>query len=574
MIYTPSPPEFGAPDKFPVWRDGQDTLFWDILDSKKRFSVHNAPTGSGKSLAYMTAAIAAGKRVAFLTASKGLQDQVTADFEHSGLFDMRGLQNYTCKALAEGGHLEDMWVKRWGRPTCDVGPCTAGLRCDLKDNGCDYFDAYRLACLRNLVSTNYAYWVAIHKYGQGLGKFDMLILDEAHQADSALSAALSIEFTQKDFKELKSAPPKATAPLQNWRMWGRVQLARIQGKLDFYAQGSKIGQRTESPGHVMLVRDTDLPDASELKFWKKLSGKCQTLSDSTDDWIIETDTFSGNIRIAPAWVRTYAESCLFLGIPRVVLLSATVRPKITSLLGIPEDNYEFLEYPSTFPVERRPIYWIPTIALNYRSTPEDLRTWIVRIDQILARRLDRKGIIHTVSFPRQQYLKTYSRFRDIMYANTPTNTKDVVQSFRNAEAPAILVSPSVGMGFDFPFKKARFQIISKIPFRDARGAILRIQAEEDPNYLNYLTAQDLDQIYGRPMRSSDDFAETIIVDDNIEWFVKRYAGYVYDEYAGRFNMKAKKDVRYTFLSKYFVEAFKRVSGVPDPPKLESISSSL
>ena len=161
-------------------------------------------------------------------------DQVHADFQCIGLFDMRGSQNYKCVALAEGGQYEDMWTKRWGRPTCDVGPCTAGLRCDLKESGCHYFDDYKLACGAQLVSTNYAYWIAIHRFGQGLGKFDMLVLDECHAADVQLSAALSVEFEPKDYKELGSKPPKADAPLQNWRMWGRVQLARVQGKLDFY----------------------------------------------------------------------------------------------------------------------------------------------------------------------------------------------------------------------------------------------------------------------------------------------------------------------------------------------------
>ena len=474
--------------------------------------------GAGKSLSYVTAALATGKRVAVLTQSKGLQDQVYADFCASGLYDMRGLQNYTCRALTEGGHFESLWMKRWGRPTCDVGPCTAGLRCDLKDNGCDYFDDYRKTCEENLVSTNYAYWIAIHKYGQGLGKFDMLVLDEAHCSDGALSSAMSVEFTAKDLKELHSVTPSVDAPLRNWRMWGRVQLQRIQGRLDFFASGARIGQKAGPNGTIMLVQDTDLPDAAELKFWKKLEGKCQTLSESTDDWIIETDEFSGNIRIAPAWVRQYVETHLFLNIPRVVLMSATVRPKIIDLLGIPQNSYEFTEYPSTFPVERRPFYWIPTVALNHYSPDEDLRTWAVRIDQIIARRMDRKGIVHTVSYDRARYLMEHSRFRHIMMSNTSSNTRDIVQSFRNAAAPAVLVSPSVGTGYDFPYNYCRYQIIGKVPFRDARGAILRVQAKEDPDYLNYLTAQDVIQTYGRSNRCFSRDTELLTTSGWKKWY--------------------------------------------------------
>ena len=529
--------------------------------------------GSGKSPAYLTAALAAGLRVAILTESKGLQDQVQKDFGCIGLFDMRGLQNYTCRALSEGGELEDMWAKKWGRPTCNVGPCTAGLRCDLKNSGCDYFDDYRRACAARIVSTNYAYWIAIHKYGQGLGKFDWLIIDECHAAGDQLSAAMSVEFNHKDFKELESKPPKATAPLQNWRMWGRVQLARIQGKLEFFQRGAKIGQTVGADGVVTLIHDTDIPDASELKFWKNLEGKCSMLSESTDDWVTETDESNGNIRIAPVWVRKYAESHLFLNIPRVIMMSATVRPKIKDLLSIPNDNCVFTEYPSTFSVERRPIYWIPTVRLNYESPQEDLRTWAVRIDQILGRRLDRKGIVHTVSYARQKYLLEHSRFRDYMYHNTPGNAQEVVKAFRAAAAPAVLVSPSVGTGFDFVGNQARFQIIGKVPFRDARGAILKSQVQEDPDYLNYLTAQDLIQTSGRVVRSPDDFAETFILDDSIEWFLKQYSGYPYNTETGRFVLSGKPRPERNFFPKYFLEAFQRIDSVIDPPSLESITTS-
>jgi Rad3-related DNA helicase len=517
----------------------------------------------------MTAALATGGRVIVLTESKGLQDQIVKDFGGVGLFDMRGLSNYTCRALAKGGHLEALWSKFWGEPSCKTGPCMAGVRCDLKDSGCDYFDTVRAARKAQLVSTNYAYWIAINKYSDGLGAFNWLILDECHAADSQLSSALSVEFTAKDIKELKSKPPKPTEPLQSWRMWARVQLDRVRGKIEFFSKGAQLG--TVAEGAAMFVTDTDIPDASELKTWKDLEGKCSTLSEASNDWVIQQEEHSDTVRIAPVWVRQYAESHLFLGIKRVVMMSATVRPKIKDLLDIQDENAEFYEYPSTFPPERRPIIWVPTVALRHGSEPNDLRTWCVRIDQLLQRRLDRKGIIHTVSYERQRYLIENSRFSHLMMANTPGNTRAVVQSFRDASAPAILVSPSVGTGFDFPFDLARYQIIGKVPFRDARGEILKVQSQEDPHYLSYLTAQDLIQMYGRPNRDPKDFSETIIVDDNIEWFLRQYAGCSYDKPKGKFRLEHFRSGQDCFFPEYFLEAFERVDGVPDPPALEAVA---
>lgn len=572
MSYIPPPNELGAPEKFSAWRDGQDKLFLDMLDCTKRFSLHNSPVGSGKSLAGMVTALATGKRVAYITESKSLQDQVSAEFAACGLFDMRGLNNYTCQAMVQGGFLEQLWSKKWGRPTCDLGPCMSGLRCDLKNAGCDYFDANKYAKDARLVLTNYAYWIAIHAYGQGLGNFDMVIFDEAHGATEALSSALSVEFVSRDFRELGTDPLSVNAPMQNWRMWARVQLIKVQKKLEFFTAGSRIGSTVDDNGMLILVRDTDIPDASELRYWKRLEGKCRMVSESTDDWVVERDENNGNTRLSPALVNKYAESALFLNIPRVILMSGTVRPKTGELLNIGYDEMEFTDYSSSFPVERRPIYWLPTVRLSNSSPESDLLTWVVRIDQILQRRQDRKGIIHTRSFKRQKFLMENSRFRDMMFANTSGSTRDTVKAFRSAKAPAVLVSPSVGTGLDFPYDACRYQIIGKMPFYDLRGALIQAQLKQDPDYADYLTARDLEQMYGRPNRAADDFSETFFIDDHCAWFIKKYSDYAFNETVGRFNMDVPlgKPVNKCFFSPYFLGAFQRIGYVTDPPRLEEM----
>lgn len=550
-----SPLDFGMPGKYADWRDGQEELFWDLLDSKTRFSIHNAPVGMGKSLCYTCVAQALGGRTAILTATKPLQDQL-GEFAQVGMYDMRGLSNYPCKALAEGGPMADLWHKRFGKPMCDMGPCTSGVPCGMKDNGCNYFDSYKAANGAQVVQTNFAYWIAIHKYGQGLGKFDRLFIDEVHESDSQLSSALSVEYSEKEYRELGAKPPKANAPLTTWRMWASVQLRKVQARLEMFTEGARMGQVVGEDGLLTLIPDNDLPDATEMKMWKRLEGKCMTLADASDDWIIGTDEKSGNVKISPAWVRNYAESHLFLNIPRVGMLSGTVRPKIADLTGLSDGSWTFKEYPSTFPVSRRPIYWVPTVRLGYNTTEEDLMKWVLRIDQLIYKRLDRKGLIHTVSYPRQKFLLQHSKFAKLMHANSSGNTKDVVQSFKNAKAPAILVSPSIGTGFDFAFDLARYQIISKVPFRDQSSPLLKIQSAQDPEYQDYLTAQDLVQMYGRSNRDPEDFSETFVVDDHFWWFKDR---------------KSKKGE--SFFPQYFLEAVQRCDGIPMPPPLSEIQRS-
>ena len=78
-----TPSELGLPEKFQTFRPGQEESALKIVGSDKRFTLLDAPTGSGKSLMYMTAAMLAGGRSLVLVGTKGLQSQILDDFKDS-----------------------------------------------------------------------------------------------------------------------------------------------------------------------------------------------------------------------------------------------------------------------------------------------------------------------------------------------------------------------------------------------------------------------------------------------------------------------------------------------------------
>jgi Rad3-related DNA helicase len=100
-------------------------------------------------------------------------------------------------------------------------------------------------------------------------------------------------------------------------------------------------------------------------------------------------------------------------------------------------------------------------------------------------------------------------------------------------------------GWDFPADQCRYQIIAKVPFIDSRSLIIKARSKSDKTYLNYLTAQAIIQMVGRGMRSADDWCETYIIDDHIEWFWQA----------------ARKQGLWP---KWFQTAYRREAGVPDP----------
>jgi Rad3-related DNA helicase len=228
----------------------------------------------------------------------------------------------------------------------------------------------------------------------------------------------------------------------------------------------------------------------------------------------------------PVWPSDYAEELLFLNIPRVVIVSATLGSKSLDLMGIKKTDYEFFDYSSVFPPERSPVYSIPTVGLNHKSSQEDILEAFQRCDDIIADRLDRKGIIHTVSYKRAlEYLEA-SSFTHVMltHDNGPGSAMEAARRFKEATAPAVLVTPSMTTGYDFPYSQCEYQIIMKAPFADLTDPVIHARKEKDQSYYEYAMAQTLIQSCGRGMRAPDDRCETFIVDDGVDKVVKRKPG--------------------------------------------------
>jgi Rad3-related DNA helicase len=523
----PEPSALGLPERFTQWRPGQESAALRAVESASRFVVLALPTGSGKSLAYLAAAMLAGGRTAFLTSTKGLQGQLDRDFKASGLYDIRGQNNYPC--------LYEFNDRVFADPVCcDEGPCHGGVKCELKDSGCTYFDAVRGARAVNLVSTNYSYWMHQNEHGGGLGRFDMLVLDEAHDAIDQLSNHLAVELHPNDMELLGEDFNQDLMEFSQWRTASRVWLDRARTQReDLEASYGEWADR-------QAVR--------EIRQLKNLERKLARLASAQGDWVLQIARRGpwGSLvaRFDPVWPADYAESVLFCGIKKIVLTSATIRPKTLELLGVKQSEVDFCEYPSSFPINRRPVYFVPSVRMDKRATPEHMKAWISKIDAIIRTRIGTKGIIHAVSYQRAQWITRNSEYGDRMLVHTTTTAAAVISRFKQADPPAILVSPSVSMGFDFPGPECRWQILCKVPFPDSRDLVTQARSERDKEYAMYLTMQQIVQMAGRSTRSQEDWSEVFIVDSHFgEWFWSKYR---------------------KFAPNWFAESVKFVNVIPKP----------
>lgn len=516
MARIPSPQEVGLPEKFDSWRAKQEDALSVMITSQKRVTALSAPTGFGKSPTYIAYAILSGLPTCIVTNSKGLQDQLMDDFKSIGLVDIRGRNNYPC-TMREDYSCREGWL----------------ARCPYKRSVmCPASQAEMRAAVSSLVVTNYDKWIMSKRYSQGMTHFQQVIFDEAHDAPDAVAKAMQIYLSDEDVERLLHLKfPYDVQSIGAWKIWAASAIETAHEVLE------ELQARVE---------ETDSPKPSWLKQLGHVKDLCRRLAVLAlcrpDNWVV--DEVEGGFQFDPIRPSQYTEGTLFLQHPRIIMVSATLRPKTMFMLGLSKDKFDFYEFDSDFDRDRCPIYWVPTMRVDIRA--DDLSPLWVRLDQIISRRRDRKGIVHTVSYARQQDVLKHSRYISSMMVNERGEpTAQVIQSFKESGNGTVLVSPSVGTGYDFPGKDCEWQFMCKIPFPDGRSKIMQARQEQDKEYGPYAAMQNLVQTFGRGMRSKEDRCENFIPDDHLAWFVPRYAH---------------------LAPKTFHNFFRRVEILPQPPE--------
>lgn len=517
------PTDLGLPVKFARWRKGQDDAIIDaaVALDNKRFYVSAQPTGAGKSVYYMALARLIGaKRTLILTSTKALQAQLLKDFSSMGMVEIKGQGNYVCIAVQRPTGLPGVGELHGMAPEnshCDDGPCHAGVECSSREKGCFYFDQVKRAKLAEIVVTNYDYWMYSNKFGDDpIGFFDLLILDEAHDAPDKLAEFVSIYLGRQELRDLLDVTlPPLDAGLDYWSEWAKSRL------LDAEAALEELKQSKSNVRHIREMRNlaSKLEDLSMAASWRRSNPSAPDvwMPGTATDWVAEESPTGATF--SPVWAHGYAERFLFANIPRVVLTSATIVSKTLAYLGVDAEAFTFNERPSTFPVNRRPVYITGSTKVRFGMSRGEEMMWMNKIDVILGSRLDRKVIIHAVSYDRARHIYENSRYRQHMIIHGTRDTMSQIERFRRASAPAILVSPSVRQGYDFPYSECEVQIIAKVPFVDMRPMVIQARRKQDKRYIDYLAVMALVQATGRGMRAADDMCETFIVDASIGWLL-------------------------------------------------------
>lgn len=467
MLAPSSPSLLSLP--FPSWRTFQPEAITAALMGLQHAQVYglSSPVGSGKTaiaLAIARIYAEAGMRVAILTATKGLQEQYLTVARD--LADVRGAGNYPCRGLRERIFPPHVLKRFWQSkaPMCDDAPCHEKYECRYRDGGCDYWDRVEVARRKGrIVLTNYDYFIL-----GPLGDFDLVIGDEGHEMEKVLDRVAVI-----DVHDMPRVPD-----LRRLVTWAREEVTHLPNE-----------------------------SASEAAFERRVR-RVAAIKDP-DNYVLTEEGFQ------PIHL-THEATALSSKASRLLLMSGTLtRGMVERFSRMTGMTWSFSAYPSTFPVDSRRLLVWPVQRMG-RKSAEDY-TWVKAVDRIIESEggLEGvKGIIHTVSYDRAKSLKERSQYGHLMLLNTPRTTMRVVEEFKSAKR-GVLVSPSVGTGYDFPYEECRFQVITKAPFPNPTNPLVKARMSEDKTYASGYAIAEIAQMLGRGTRAQDDFCRTWAIDSMV-----------------------------------------------------------
>lgn len=499
-------PSVGFP--FKSYRAGQREAIEaarEAFGEGKRFVVIEAPTGAGKSAIAVTLAREAASSY-LLTAQKILQDQYVRDFPDLSL--MKGRANYDC--LVAPTHAA-------------AAPCIAGHRFPECDD-CPYFSAKDVAKAASNTTMNYAYYLGELNYSGGFGPRELLVLDEAHNAESALMGFIQVTVSD--------------GALARAGLVDRVPY--VQDDLGYFDFVEELLPRMLGRGREVeleLRKSAGLAEAElaqmQTKQWldnqsRRLRLLLDSLDDDLVDWTVERRQESGGqtLTFKPVRVAGFAESLLFGFAERVLMLSATILDPRTYLasLGIELEQAAVINVDSDFPVENRPIVVRPAARLTRHYLDRELPRLVAAVSRILDEHPGEKGLIHAHSYRIARHLAANlpreQRARLVTHDNAGGRDAALDAHTSSREA-TVLLTPSMTEGIDLAEELSRFQIICKIPYPFLGDPQISLRRQLDPSWYEWRTCLTVVQAYGRSVRSRDDFAVTYLLDADFPTFLKR-----------------------------------------------------
>ena len=534
-------------NKYRPREEQQNTI--DFIDKEfkekpeTKFFLLDLPVGVGKShLAFMITDwyrknVNKMSRVDVITNSKILQDQYAQTYE--SLCVLKGKENYECSqyncTCAQGSELNML-----NKSSCDECPYTAAKEFFMK-GGISLTNFH-------LFMTYAVYFPAVFEKRNA----NVLIVDEAHDLEEVMSDFVSVRVTENFVKRVKFTEEKNI--LDRLRQIKTVE--DYVGFLGYFLMelSDDIELKTEDVRQNHLPRESMLVAGKTGKYLGKVPKDVKNLKLVSDmnqlrmsidyfltdykktpeNWVMESEwnekTKKKEFSMQAIWCSEYLERYIFSKYDHIIMMSGTILEKhsFCSINGIDHTQAVYYSIDSPFEISKRKVIYMPLGKMSYTTKETTFKNYVTYVDKLLHKYNDKKGLIHTNSFELAGWLSRDIKNKRLLFHDS-TNKDEILNEHYVRDEPTVIVSPSMSTGVSFDDDKARFQIIAKVPYPSLASQRNKIRKAQNPGWYSYRTVSGIMQMSGRAVRSSEDWADTIIIDGSFGDVLK-YSGHLLPEW--------------------------------------------
>jgi ATP-dependent DNA helicase DinG len=271
---------------------------------------------------------------------------------------------------------------------------------------------------------------------------------------------------------------------------------------------------------------------TDLKQYKsKIEVFLKEYDNDPNNWILEK-TYNEKskqyeLSMEPIWAFDYLDKYVYSKYDMVFLMSGTILNKdlFCQLNGLDVDKSVYYSIESPFPLENRPIFYMPLGKMSYKNKEMTFKNYVPYLHKILNKYPDKKGIIHTNSFELANWISNSVKDGRLVYHDS-SNKDEVLNEHFETDKPSVLVSPSMDTGVSFDNDRARFQVIAKVPYPSLASQKNKLRQQMNPDWYSWRTVSGLIQMSGRVIRNQNDKADTIIIDESFG-DILRYSGHLF-----------------------------------------------
>ena len=207
---------------------------------------------------------------------------------------------------------------------------------------------------------------------------------------------------------------------------------------------------------------------------------------------------------------------------KLILMSATINEFDIYNLGLDKKRILYIECDSEIPAANRPVVPLDIAPLNIDNIMYTLPKIATEIERILDVH-PTKGIIHCtyeLANRLRDLLGSHPRLRWHGHADRTSVYDQFVSGSLGDDA--VLIACGMSEGVDLAYSKARWQIITKIPYRSLADSKVRENCKQNPHLYGWWAIRTVMQATGRVCRSPDDYGVTYILDSNFRRLLREY----------------------------------------------------